>query len=62
MYLVATQLNDQHAAMCPPASHADAVAVLLLLLLLLPQPSDDDLGSKESADIAVVGRWYARIA
>lgn len=26
------------------------------------QPSDDDLGSKESADIAVVGRWYARIA
>jgi hypothetical protein len=32
------------------------------LLLLLPQPSDDDLGSKESASIAVVGRWYARIA
>ncbi|KAF6255881.1 oxygen-evolving enhancer protein [Scenedesmus sp. NREL 46B-D3] len=26
------------------------------------QPSDDDLGSKESADIAVVGKWYARIA
>jgi hypothetical protein len=34
----------------------------LHLLLLLLQPSDDDLGSKESADIAVVGRWYARIA
>jgi hypothetical protein len=47
--------------MCPPACYADAAATLLLLLLL-PQPSDDDLGSKESADIAVVGRWYARIA
>jgi hypothetical protein len=34
----------------------------LLLLRRLPQPSDDDLGVKESADIAVVGRWYARLA
>jgi hypothetical protein len=31
-------------------------------LVLLLQPSDDDLGVKESADIAVVGRLYARMA
>jgi hypothetical protein len=32
-----------------------------MLLLLPPQGADDDLGAKTPADIAVLGRWYARM-